>query len=62
MLEANGWRSDRQRESVATGESLEEVEQQIRQAIRLQIESLRAHGEPVPQPSTTAVGLVDDVA
>ncbi len=47
---------------VATGESLEQVEQRIREAIRLHVESLRAHGEPVPQPSTAAVRLVDDVA
>jgi len=47
---------------VAAGASLEEVDQLIREAIRLQVESLRAHGEPVPSPSTAAVRLVDDVA
>lgn len=36
---------------VAAGTSAAEVEQLIRDAIRLHIESLRAHGEPVPPPS-----------
>jgi predicted RNase H-like HicB family nuclease/predicted RNA binding protein YcfA (HicA-like mRNA interferase family) len=43
---------------VAAGKSLEEVEARIRQAIRLHIESLEAHGEPVPPPAA-AVRLVD---
>jgi predicted RNase H-like HicB family nuclease len=47
---------------VASGGSVAEVEQRIREAIRLHVESLRAHGEPVPQPSAAAVRLVDDVA
>jgi predicted RNase H-like HicB family nuclease len=47
---------------VASGESVDEVDTLIREAIRLHIESLRAHGEPVPEPSTAAVRLVDDVA
>ena len=47
---------------VASGKSLEEVDRLIREAIRLHIDSLRAHGEPVPEPSTAAVRLVDDVA
>ncbi|HET8618859.1 MAG TPA: hypothetical protein VFM27_07855 [Acidimicrobiales bacterium] len=36
-----------------------ETEQRIREAIRLHIESLRAHGEPVPEPSTATVRVVD---
>jgi predicted RNase H-like HicB family nuclease len=47
---------------VAAGESLEEVDRLIREAIRLHIQNLRAHGDPVPEPSTAAVRLVDDVA
>lgn len=43
---------------VAAGRSVEEVEARIREAIRLHIESLEAHGEAVPAPSA-AVRLVD---
>ncbi|HZJ51681.1 MAG TPA: type II toxin-antitoxin system HicB family antitoxin [Actinomycetota bacterium] len=39
---------------VAAGDNSEEVEQLIRDAIALHIESLRAHGEPVPQPQSAA--------
>ena len=39
---------------VAAGESREEVEQLIAEAIRAHIESLREHGEPVPEPSSSA--------
>jgi predicted RNase H-like HicB family nuclease len=39
---------------VAAGESRDEVEQLIREAIEAHIESLREHGEPVPEPSSTA--------
>jgi predicted RNase H-like HicB family nuclease len=38
---------------VATGGTEQEVRTNITEAIRLHIESLRAHGEPVPRPSTT---------
>ncbi len=44
---------------VATGESVEDVEARIRTAIAMHIESLRAHGEPVPDPATAAVRVVD---
>ena len=44
---------------VATGESVDDVEACIRDAIGMHIESLRAHGEPVPNPATTAVRVVD---
>jgi predicted RNase H-like HicB family nuclease len=40
------------------GDSLEEVERLIREAIPLHIESLRAHGEPVPPPSTVATMVI----
>ena len=44
---------------VATGQSVEEVEARIREALRMHIESLEAHGEPVPEPTAAAVRLVD---
>ena len=37
---------------VAAGDSVEEVERLIREAIPLHVESLRAHSEPVPPPQT----------
>ena len=39
---------------VATGATREEAVEEIRSAIRLHVESLRAHGEPVPEPQCTA--------
>lgn len=42
----------------AAGETRAEVEQLIREAIDAHIESLREHGEPVPEPSSTA-GIVE---
>ncbi len=43
---------------VAAGSSAKEVEQLMGKAIRLHIESLRAHGEPVPEPSAVAATVV----
>jgi predicted RNase H-like HicB family nuclease len=43
---------------VAAGETRAEVERLIREAIDAHIESLREHGEPVPEPSSTA-GMVE---
>ena len=40
------------------GDSIEEVERLIREAIPLHIESLRAHGEPVPPPTTVATTII----
>jgi predicted RNase H-like HicB family nuclease len=40
------------------GDSVEEVERLIREAIPLHIESLRAHGDPVPPPTTVATLVV----
>ena len=45
---------------VATGATLEEAVREMRSAIALHIQSLRAHDEPVPAPSCTA--RVVDVA
>ena len=39
---------------VATGDTREDAVREIRQAIRHHIESLRDHGEPVPEPQCTA--------
>ena len=45
---------------VATGDTREDAVREIRQAISYHIESLREHGEPVPEPQCTAT--VVDVA
>jgi len=45
---------------VAAAETREETEQLIREAVALHVESLRAHGDPVPQPGTwTGVVEID---
>ena len=38
---------------VTTGQTLEEVERNMREAIAFHIESLREYGEPVPEPRTS---------
>jgi predicted RNase H-like HicB family nuclease len=43
---------------IAAGSSPAEVEQLMREAIELHIESLRAHGEPVPRPSAAAATVI----
>lgn len=43
---------------VAAGGSPAEVEALISEAIRLHLDSLRAHGEPVPEPSAVAATVV----
>ena len=39
---------------VAAADTRTEVEDLLREAIVLHLESLREHGEPIPQPQTTA--------
>lgn len=39
---------------VAVGDSVEEVERLMSEAIALHIASLRNHGEPVPEPRASA--------
>jgi predicted RNase H-like HicB family nuclease len=39
---------------VATARTLEKTRKLIREAIALHIDSLRRHGEPVPQPTTVS--------
>ena len=42
---------------VATGGNLEELLDEIREAIEFHIESLRDHGEPIPDPLCTAAAV-----
>jgi predicted RNase H-like HicB family nuclease len=43
---------------VATGDTLEEVERLIREAIELHLEGLAEDGQPIPEPSSR-VGYVE---
>lgn len=43
---------------VATGDSLEETEREIREAIRFHLDGLREEGLPIPQPQAV-VAYVD---
>ena len=43
---------------IATGKSREDVHRLIREAVELHVESLRAHGEPLPEPGVWT-GAVD---
>jgi len=38
---------------VTCGETVDEVRELIKEAVDVHIDSLRRHGEPVPQPVTT---------
>ena len=40
---------------VATADNREDLLEEIREAIGFHIESMREHGEPIPQPRSTAV-------
>ena len=46
---------------VATGQSIEETEQQIREAIDLHLRGMREDGLPIPEPSSS-VDYVDIAA
>jgi predicted RNase H-like HicB family nuclease len=37
---------------VAVGDSVEEIEREIQEAIEFHLEGLRADGQPVPEPSS----------
>lgn len=39
---------------VSAGDTLEEAEQMIREALQVHLASLREHGEPVPTPTSVA--------
>jgi predicted RNase H-like HicB family nuclease len=43
---------------VALGDTLEECERQMREAIAFHLDGLREDGEPIPEPSTVAAALV----
>ncbi len=43
---------------ISVGDTIEEIERNIREAITLHLEGLREHGEVVPKP-TTKVDYVD---
>ncbi len=45
---------------VATGKTVEEIEQNMREAIEFHLEGMRLHGESIPEPST--LSLYVDVA
>ncbi|HEX9342295.1 MAG TPA: type II toxin-antitoxin system HicB family antitoxin [Actinomycetota bacterium] len=44
------------------GDSIEEVERLIREAIALHLRSLREHGEPIPEPSAVAATVIPATA
>jgi len=46
---------------VATGDTIEDVKANMREAIVLHIEGMREDGDPVPEPSTT-VDVIDVAA
>lgn len=52
-----GWHRDRLRCCVATGETVEEVEELLREAIALHVAGLREDGLPVPEPSSVVAYL-----
>ena len=39
---------------IAAADSVSDVEELMREAITLHVESLREHGDPVPEPQTSA--------
>jgi len=39
---------------ITTGKTLEKTERNIREAIEGHLETMRAHGQPIPQPSSLA--------
>jgi predicted RNase H-like HicB family nuclease len=39
---------------IATGKTIEEVRQRMREAIELHLEGMRADGLPIPQPTSLA--------
>ena len=46
---------------VAVGDTIEEVEREIKEAVEFHLEGLREDGDPVPQPTST-VTYVDVTA
>jgi predicted RNase H-like HicB family nuclease len=44
---------------VAVGDTIEECEREMREAIAFHIEGLRLEGEPIPEPTSVAAAVVD---
>ena len=44
---------------VAVGDTIEECEHEMREAIAFHIEGLRLEGEPVPEPAAIAAAVVE---
>lgn len=44
---------------VAVGDTIEECEREMREAIAFHIEGLRLEGEPVPEPTAVAAAVVE---
>jgi predicted RNase H-like HicB family nuclease len=44
---------------VATGSTVAQVEQHMREAIRLHVELMEEQGDPVPPPTTVATAIVE---
>jgi predicted RNase H-like HicB family nuclease len=40
---------------VATGDTIEEVKENMRDAIEFHLEGMRLHGEAIPEPSTQSI-------
>jgi predicted RNase H-like HicB family nuclease len=44
---------------VAVGDTIEECEREMREAVQFHLEGMRAEGEPVPKPAAVAAAVVD---
>ena len=44
---------------IATGKSIEEVEELMREAIGFHLEVMKEHGEEIPPPTTVATAIAD---
>jgi predicted RNase H-like HicB family nuclease len=47
---------------VTTGKTVEEIQQNIREAIELHLEGMLEDGEPIPEPSTAVAYVESQVA
>ena len=45
---------------VATGRTLDRIRQNMREAMTLHLDLMREHGEPFPQPTTSAGEAIED--
>jgi predicted RNase H-like HicB family nuclease len=44
---------------VSLGDTIEETEREMHEAIEFHLESLREHGEPIPQPSAITAAVIE---